>query len=520
MVRRFRWRFHEVWLGLLLIAGGCATTAGYLDSALRPGPPQLSQSSTGASQSPIPNPQTPAAPTVTASAPSDLPIGEALGSSSPISAVGPEGPSSLSREQTPGHSIVSVDLLVSELEAEGLLDAESKAQLTADLCRTPPHLWEGMVAAFRASMQLRKQKSAQGQIDSSEVFIEDKDVRPASYRTSGGSTPPQDPQANSQTPSPHVVQDDAATKLAVPRSPISTGTRSDIRKEESSSQTDTQVRSESEVASTLPPARQIAHSLPDRPSPREGQGTKAASSESPSPFDEETAKTWDDWVTKAIRVLEDQPTRSTREELQLRLLRLALTHREGALEPIPGLSPSLQDFWGQTLFGLLLLEDTQLHSDQQLRLVEARRHLENGIRRLAEECPLEVTGLAFVTSVQSWGVYDAFEQYEFLPGQKVLLYAEIENLASESTAKGYRTAWRSSYQILDATGKQIASYEYAPNEEYCRRPRRDFFIGCELSFPTDAPPGRYTLRLTVVDLIRQRVGQGTVDFTLRSRQGK
>lgn len=520
MVKCFRWRFHEIWLGLSLIAGGCAATAGHLDSVLRPGPLQVRQSSTGASQSPIPNPQTSAGPTVTASVPSDLPIGEALGSASPISAVGPVGPSSLSREQTPGRSIVSVDLLVSELEAEGLLDAESKAQLTADLCRTPPHLWEGMVAAFRASMHLRKQKSAQGQIDSSEVFIEDKDVRPASYRTSGGSIPPQDPRASSRIPSPHVVQDEATTEIAVPRSSISPGTRSDIRKEQSSSQTDTQVHSGSEVASTFPPVPQIAHSPLDRPSPRGGQETKADSSKSPPPFDEETAKPWNDWVTKAIRGLEDQQTRSTREEIQLRLLRLALTRREGALEPIPGLSPSLQDFWGQTLFGLLLLEDTQSHSDQQLRLVEARRHLENGIRRLAEECPLEVTGLAFVTSVQSWGMYDAFEQYEFLPGQKVLLYAEIENLASESTAKGYRTAWRSSYQILDATGKQIAGYEYPPNEEYCRRPRRDFFIGCELSFPTDAPPGRYTLRLTVIDLIKQRVGQGTVDFTLRSRQGK
>lgn len=520
MVRRFRLRFHKVWLSLLLIAGGCAATAGHLGGPFSPGAPQVTQSSPGASESPNPNSLTTATPAAPGSASPDISKPASPGSAQSASSAGSAGPGSSSRESAAGNNIVSVDLLVSELEAEGLLDAESKAQLTADLCRTPPHLWEGIVAAFRASMQLRKQKSDQGQLQSSDVFIEDKDVRPAAGHTSTGSLPPQDSRASSQTGLTSVVQgaipDDRAR---LPRL-ASMDRFSDIRKEQASSQMDTQVLSEPEARPDSPIASQIARSLPARPSPPGGQETKSDAFKSPSPSSEKAAGTWDYWVTRAVRDLEDQQTRSTREEIQLRLLRLALIRREGALEPIPGLSPSLQDFWGQTLFGLLLLEDTQLHSDQQLRLVEARRHLENGIRRLAEECPLEVTGLAFVTSVQSWGVYDAFEQYEFLPGQKVLLYAEIENLASESTAKGYRTAWRSSYQILDATGKQIASYEYAPNEEYCRRPRRDFFIGCELSFPTDAPPGRYTLRLTVVDLIKQRVGQGTVDFTLRSRQAK
>jgi len=512
----FRVFFHELSLAAILTAAGCAVITGHpaapATSAPAEGLPSQTAVQQGAasSQSGPSNVAPPAA-------------SQSSGvSSQPLNETAPT-PASLPTEREPQsesrREIISVDLLVSELEAEGLLDSEAKAQLTADLCRTPPHLWQGVVDAFRAGLELRKRRNATTQFDSDEVFIEDNRVRPASCNLT---TPP------GSSRETRLSSQDGPSNTN--RGPLPEGSNSPSRTAAEDrgfdNRTDRVSPTQGNVQPALYPEQQpssVSNSadsqrLSDRQSSQREDRSQSKESSPPSSLNEQSTGHWNESVRKAIQGLESQQTRNVTEEIQLRLLRLALTNREGALEPIPGLSPSLQDFWSQTLFGVLLLEDTQLHTDRQLRLVEARRHLENGIRRLAEECPVEITGLAFVTSVQSWGVYEAFDQYEFSPGQKVLLYAEVENLASESTAKGYRTAWRSSYQILDATGKQVANYEYPPNEEYCRRPRRDFFIGCELSFPKDVPPGRYTLRLTVVDMIKQRVGQGTVDFTLRAQQ--
>lgn len=512
----FRVLFHELCLAAILIAAGCAAITGRPEAPATSAPAEVLPSQTAVQQGPASRQPAP-------SNAIPLPTSQSSGVSRQVLNETAPTPSSLPTEREPQaesrREIISVDLLVSELEAEGLLDSEAKAQLTADLCRTPPHLWQGVVDAFRASLELRKRKNTATQIDSDEVFIEDNHVRPVSCNptTPSGSSP--ETQLGPQDGSSNMNRGPLSEG---PNSP--SGTRAEDRGFDN--RTDRVSPTQCKVRPALYPEQQPSsfsnpadsQSLSDRQSSQREDRSQSKESSPPSSLGEQSTRHWNESVKKAIQGLENQQTRNVTEEIQLRLLRLALTNREGALEPIPGLSPSLQDFWSQTLFGVLLLEDTQLHPDRQLRLVEARRHLENGIRRLGEECPLEITGLAFVTSVQSWGVYEAFDQYEFSPGQKVLLYAEVENLASESTAKGYRTAWRSSYQILDATGKQVANYEYPPNEEYCRRPRRDFFIGCELSFPKDVPPGRYTLRLTVVDMIKHRVGQGTVDFTLRAQQ--
>lgn len=522
MAKGFRLRLFQLSVPFLLFAGGCSlpmirSTSGPQSHSAEIGASAAmsAQSSASAELSPFPNSE------VGIKSNAGTPANSKQTDLREISLPQANQSQLVANSQDRNSSVVSVDLLVSELEAEGLLDSAAKVQLTADLCRTPPHLWQGVVEAFRASLEVRKRKESARQFQSSEVFIEDNNVQGASYASIASQSPSQNTQTAKATPSSNQRQnsfagnsEDANLAAFEERKPPPGSNQEDLVHR------DVRERSSPELGPSSSARLTGQRGVSECEKMEDGQRNEGPQSDLASRFDTNVTTSWNDQVKQAIHWLEGQANLSLQEEIQLRLLHLTLTNREKALEPIPGISPSLQDFWSQTLFGVLLLEDTQLHSDRQLRLLEARRHLENGVRRLGEECPLEVTGLAFVTSVQSWGVYEAFEQYEFSPGQKVLLYAEVENLASESTAKGYRTAWRSSYQILDATGKQVAQYEYPPNEEFCRRPRRDFFIGCELSIPKDAPPGRYTLRLTVVDMIKQRVGQGTVDFSVRSQAAR
>jgi hypothetical protein len=162
------------------------------------------------------------------------------------------------------------------------------------------------------------------------------------------------------------------------------------------------------------------------------------------------------------------------------------------------------------------LLDAKKAADPMARTAEAKQHLSEGVARLGEQAPLEVRNLSFCTQVQSYGCYTPFKKYEFQPGQEVLLYAEVENFGIESTPKGYHTSLRSSYQILDGNGQRIADHANSNTEEYCQNPRRDFFIGYQLRMPQRINPGKYTLQLTIEDVKSQKVGQTSVELTIKS----
>ena len=70
------------------------------------------------------------------------------------------------------------------------------------------------------------------------------------------------------------------------------------------------------------------------------------------------------------------------------------------------------------------------------RSAEAKQHLAEAVEKLGQTCPLVVRNLAFCNKIQSFGCVKQFEQYDFTPGQALLLYAEVENLGSETTPQG------------------------------------------------------------------------------------
>ncbi len=128
---------------------------------------------------------------------------------------------------------------------------------------------------------------------------------------------------------------------------------------------------------------------------------------------------------------------------------------------------------------------------------------------------LAIRNLAFCTEVLSYGCTKRFDKYEFFQNQEVLLYAEVENFASEPTRTGYHTSLRSNCQILDGRGTQVVKHDFAATEDYCQQPRRDFFIAYRLRLPKQMTPGAYTLRLSIEDLKCHKKGQASIEFTVK-----
>ncbi len=440
---------------------------------------------------------------------------------------------------------MTIHSLIADLEESQPLDAETKRRLIDDLQRTPPHLWPAVVRLFRATLAYRRTgASGGGSADSrlSGEFQNDAAVVQAA-RQSPAATDPTRPEVMEATDRGHDIPrseslapldeyDGEVTPAVAVMPPPPTAEA---------------VRPASVAASSpgTVPSGPLAGSLPSvasQPTPSQPPWSSeipaGVNSHRPSLSGGEytanalpRASAERDWrylLNSARWQLESQVKASSgggstlEDELRLRLLNLALSDREGAVRPIAGLSPNVQDFWSKIFFGLSLMIADPSAADMETgtAALEAQRYLEDALHRLQESGPLEIRNPAFVTAVQSWGVYEPFEKNEFSPGRPVLLYAEIENLKSESTAKGYRTSWQSSYRIIDDGGRVVADYQYTPNEEYCRRVRRDFFIGCELSIPSHLTPGRYTLRLSVTDLLSRRTGETSIEFSVPDRPRK
>jgi hypothetical protein len=199
------------------------------------------------------------------------------------------------------------------------------------------------------------------------------------------------------------------------------------------------------------------------------------------------------------------------------MLYLLAGRREEALQPISAAPAATQAFWSSELYGLAAYLDAERTPDAMRRAAEAKQHLSEALVKISESCPLVIRNLALCTDIQSYGRIKAFEKYEFLPGQTVALYAELENLGNESSTKGYHTVVQSNYQVFDNRGQRVADAEFTPCEEYCRNPRRDYYMSYEVRLPERMYPGKHTLQLTIIDQIGHKTGQSTIDFTIKDR---
>jgi hypothetical protein len=232
---------------------------------------------------------------------------------------------------------------------------------------------------------------------------------------------------------------------------------------------------------------------------------------------------WEDHLTNTIYALEselsDAPT-STADvgrHAGLRLLYLLDGRRADALRPIDGLPPSQQDFWTEELYGLAAYMDPERHADGTRRAAEASHHFREALSRLSGLAKLEVRNLTLCTDVKSYGVYEPFEKNIYKPGQEVLIYAEVENFASEPVDNGFKIGLRSSYQILDANGARVAKHEFPAVTSECKATRRDLFVSYSIFLPQRIYGGKYTLQFTVEDLQSQKLGSSIVELEIEEK---
>lgn len=394
---------------------------------------------------------------------------------------------------------------MAQLQELGNLEPSERQRLMEDLKQTDPRLWQDLIRQFRATLAYRQQAGAGQKADdvSSQLPVE-------------ASKPPEKAIAPRSSSIPSVTVANAESQKPATQSSLKE-TAMPVRQSSDRSspqQTDVQESGDPSKSATAITDSGLGG---DKTVPQPGDGRVEQASYTTGVPD------WHGELQDTIRSLEAsvpaQPDSAEQvaQHARLRMLYLLAGRREDALRPIPSASPSIQDFWAKELYGLAAWLDTQRNADPARRAAEAKQHLGEAVARLAETSPLVVRSLAFVTNIQSYGSYKKFAEYKFKPGQEVLLYAEIENFASQATENGYETNLRFGYQIFDSRGQRVAEHEFTAKEQ-CLNLRRDFFIGYQFHLPTRIYDGQHTLQLTVEDLQSQKIGQSSIDFTVDERR--
>ncbi|HEY2826105.1 MAG TPA: hypothetical protein VGJ04_00775 [Pirellulales bacterium] len=400
---------------------------------------------------------------------------------------GPSPPTAASTYATPPASAVAaatpaeMAAIMTEVQQLGAVDPAAQNALLEDLKKTDPSLWPQLVQTFRASVAFHKQAEERERL--------------AALKS--GQTPQTEMVRQAgvvqqiDTAQPAGLMDRYAMAGNVPQALPNSA--------------------DGAVAPKAVPAEFVA-SYPNTQLPE----IHLCGAEEHAPAD------WHSQLNAAIKSLEPIATSSdnTRsfsnpsDQTTLRMLYLAAGRCEDALRPPVGPATADQEFWNEELFGLATVLDEHRLPDPQQRVAQAAEHLRNAANKLGPSPPLVVHNPAFCTEVLSYGMFKPFPKYEFKPGQEVVLYAEVENFASQSTDKGFYTSLKSRYQIVDSRAVRVAEQQYAVTEEWCKNPRRDYFVRYFMYMPGRIPSGNYTLQLTIEDTLGKQVAQSSIPFAI------
>jgi hypothetical protein len=128
-----------------------------------------------------------------------------------------------------------------------------------------------------------------------------------------------------------------------------------------------------------------------------------------------------------------------------------------------------------------------------------------------------VQNACFASRVRAWGVVDRFETAEFQPGQELIVYFELDQLASRESAEGHTTRIDTVLKLVGADGRRVHEWTFEPLDETCGSHRRDYFARYLVALPASIPAGSFRLEVAVTDTIAGRTAHASLPLTVGGR---
>ncbi|HEX8325048.1 MAG TPA: hypothetical protein VF595_14180 [Tepidisphaeraceae bacterium] len=203
-------------------------------------------------------------------------------------------------------------------------------------------------------------------------------------------------------------------------------------------------------------------------------------------------------------------------QLDEQLWKFAKGEAVPSAESIAGLSEEDRDLLTGLLDGLsnfrnAIRQDPNLLMNKKILPVIAMAD------RLRAKADLHVRNFSLCRAVAGYGNYTPFAPLRLAQGvnHKPKIYYEVENVAARLDANNmWSTVMRQDLTLFDANGKAVWNLPAVPVTDVCRNRRRDFFFARAIDLPTSLPPGQYVLKVTLADLVAQRVSEASLNLTI------
>ena len=426
------------------------------------------------------------------------------------------------------------------------MDPAAREELMADLKKTDPARWPMVIQEFRAAAAYRRRAEARAASESRESRVEspELDRSTLSPQLSALNSQPSTPRSVLQAPCSDRHDELALAPLPelsvvaigdnhlalAPEPPISggiTAPKDPVAAEKAGEAIATPPEPPS-LAARLAATREgsteqgAGSSEGSRVERRESRGVQTLNTQlSTLNSQPSTQADWQGHLTAAIHSIESQSAAGSKNEsdvalqARLRMLYLLAGRRDDAMRPLPAAPKPTQDYWTSQIYGLSTWMDSERTPDPARRAAETKRILSEALNQLGDAAPLAVRNLTFCTEVHYFGSFDAVKSAEFSPGQKVLLYAEVENFHTEPSPKGFHTAVKFNWQVFDSQGSRLGDYVSTTNEDTSLTPKHEIFLTKWFYLPSPMTPGRYKLQFTVEDVLGHKVGQSSIEFTIK-----
>lgn len=412
--------------------------------------------------------------------------------------------------------------VLEELREIGQLDPEAEQEVLASLKSAKPEHYRLIVEQYRAALAYRKQLAErdsqralkQRQEDAEQRLVQTAGMRANQTARTGRSAP----QATAQVRPAALHADPSVTLASDQGDPMSPEAAVRVLQAAALELAASQHGAGARIESLPPPPQTLPQSArPNGPHATPVvQATHYAIADSATP----PSGDWRADLDATIRQLQQNVAATPRsvdevqDHMRLRTLQLLAGRQEQALAPIPGASSGQQEFWSKQLFAMSAYLDAQGPGDEKTRAAATLAHLNEARDRLSELAPLQVRNATFVTRVDGFGLYEAAKDAKFAPGASIVVYAEIDNFRSRSTASGHESMLGTSYQVVDESGRRVDGAQFPDVQDVCQSRRHDFHMQYEMELPTRIYPGPYSLQIIITDHLSNKIGQADLAFEI------
>lgn len=200
----------------------------------------------------------------------------------------------------------------------------------------------------------------------------------------------------------------------------------------------------------------------------------------------------------------------------LRILYLVANRDNDALRTAQFATAEEQEFWQELMLALKHFRQVKSTSDRQ-RFGQTVRQIRSAADRLVPLAQLELRRAEFCARIHSFGRIDVFPSSDFNPGDPILIYAELANVASELTFAGvHKTDFDAVLQILHAGEEEpIETIELKNIVDESTSRRRDYFQSFELTIPAHLSTGSYEVKLRLHDTTSNQTVEQRLPFQVR-----